>query len=371
MKPSICLFILSSLLNLLSAREARALDQIIHPYQSVRSEGMGGLTTTTGLYDQNFFGNPARVTANPESRFTFLELTPLDFTPPALSTASSILKGVQVQDAILQKEGQNLHERVQLIFPAYYHAAKEDRKWALAFAIITNTQIDSELRQSYQLDASIYEDVGLSFTFGHKFLKDDPLSVGVTGHLIYRMAITPDYSLLSYASGTPFSLNSFTGDGLMADFDLGATYKIISFSGFDLSVGAAMQNLLGGNYSNIPIHLLTGKTLPPAQARSVGTGVSLSKPNLWVLKDTVFALEFNDILNNGFGSIYRLIHVGAETHFRFLVARLGMSQGYFSAGVGIDTQVFNLDLATYGEEMGLNAGTLEDRRYAVTIGLHI
>ena len=54
-----------ALLGLALSPSAHALDQIIRPYQSVRSAGMGGVRITTGLYDENFFNNPARVTANP------------------------------------------------------------------------------------------------------------------------------------------------------------------------------------------------------------------------------------------------------------------------------------------------------------------
>src|SRR5437762_984942 len=53
-----------------SVSSAWALDEIIRPYQSARGSGMGGLRITTGLYDENFFGNPARVTENPKSKFT-------------------------------------------------------------------------------------------------------------------------------------------------------------------------------------------------------------------------------------------------------------------------------------------------------------
>jgi hypothetical protein len=54
-----------------------------------------------------------------------------------------------------------------------------------------------------------------------------------------------------------------------------------------------------------------------------------------------------------------------------LAFRLGLNQGYLSAGLGLDVHYFTLDLATYGEEMGLNAGSFQDRRYTFNFGLHI
>ena len=55
----------AAVFSLFGKSDAYALDQIIRSYQSARSSAMGSVVLTTGLYDENFFGNPARVTANP------------------------------------------------------------------------------------------------------------------------------------------------------------------------------------------------------------------------------------------------------------------------------------------------------------------
>ena len=72
-----------------------ALDNIIRPYQSARSSGMGGVKLTTGLYDENFFGNPARTSANPRFRFTFLDPM-FEVNGQALKTASTLAQGGDV-----------------------------------------------------------------------------------------------------------------------------------------------------------------------------------------------------------------------------------------------------------------------------------
>ena len=83
------------------------------------------------------------------------------------------------------------------------------------------------------------------------------------------------------------------------------------------------------------------------------------------------AFEITDVLNNRNGSIFKLFHLGGETHLKLLAFRAGLNQGYWTAGLGIDLRFLTLDFASYGEELGLNAGSLEDRRYTMTIGLHI
>lgn len=347
-----------------------ALDQIVRPYQSTRSAALGGLRITTGLYDENFFNNPARVTANPKSKLTVFDITPLEPNGAAIGTASTLLGGGNPITTIVNNTGSNIHNRFQLIFPAYYLAAIGERKTAFAFGLITSLQVDAALRKSYQADASGILDIGPALTLGHKYL-DDTLSVGLTGHLSYRLATDPNYGLLDYLTGTALTLSSSGGDGAMYDFDFGATYKFYKLGQFQLEVGAAVQNILGGTYSNLGIRILNSSTGLTLQPRSFGGGISATRSSWGVFRDTVFAIEVTDIGNNRGGGNFRLLHLGGETHWKSLIFRAGLNQGYMSGGIGLDFTYITVNLATYGEELGLNAGDLEDRRYAFNLGLHI
>jgi hypothetical protein len=348
-----------------------ALDQIIRPYQSVRSAGMGGVRITTGLYDENFFNNPARVTANPESKFTLIQLTPIETTSNTLKEVSTLTGGGDTLQKVSDTAGKNLHNRTQIILPAYYLAASGDRKFALAFAMIGSIQTDAMVRQSYQTSISALADIGPALTVGRKFFSDDSLSIGVTGHLTYRLAAAPNYGILDYVRGNKITAKSVGGEGSMFDFDLGSTYRIGKMASFDVTVGGAIQNILGGDYSNLSFRPLKLDYLPPRQPRSYGVGVSASRSEWGFLNNTTFAFEVTDVLNNQNGSLFRLIHLGGETHWKRLAFRAGVNQGYLCGGLGLDFHYVNLDVATYGEELGLNAGTFEDRRYTFNIGFHI
>ncbi|MEO5971283.1 MAG: hypothetical protein ABIQ95_15260 [Bdellovibrionia bacterium] len=348
-----------------------ALDQITRPYQSVRSFGMGGTRITTGLYDDNFFGNPARVMANPTSKFTFLDITPIDINTRAINLIGPITAaGSDALTTIANAAGSNLHERFQFVLPGYYLAATGDRKFALAFGLLTSFQMDVALRQSYRLNLGAVMDVGPAITAGYKFGVDDAISVGLTTHLSYRVTTDPNYNLTDYISGSAPSIANLAGDGSMIDFDLGATYRVGQLSTFDIVVAGAIQNILGGTYSNLSIKPLKFASGPINQPRSYGLGVTASRPSWGSFANTTFAIEASDVLNNRDGSFFRLIHLGAETSWGVLTARLGINQGYLTAGLGLDLRFFTLNLATYGEELGLNAGVFEDRRYAGNIGFH-
>lgn len=364
-RPGIIALLLCTGLN-----SAYALDGITRPYLSVRSTGMGGVRMTTGLYDENFFNNPARVTANPESKFTLVEvaaetnLATATFVPSLLSSSNPL-------STALGTLGVPLHARVQFVLPAYYLAPHGFRKYGLAFGITSSFQLDAIVRRNFEADVRAFEDIGLSVTYGRKLLAYDTLSVGITSHVIARGGINAALSLFDLLNGVAINLPSFVSVGSMIDFDLGATYRLFHFRRFDINVGAAVQNILGGAYNNLPVSIPQFSSSTTAQPRSFGGGVSLTREKFLIFKDSVLALEMTDIGNNGVGSIYKLTHLGGETNLGPLALRAGLNQGYWTAGIGFNLKYLTLDATSYGEELGLNAGDREDRRYAVNLGLHI
>src|SRR5690606_20233983 len=83
---------LAAAAGLLGVKTSQAADRIIRPFHSVRSLGMGGVFLTTGLYDENFFGNPARVTANPKWKVQIFDLA-VEANASTISSLSSLLSG--------------------------------------------------------------------------------------------------------------------------------------------------------------------------------------------------------------------------------------------------------------------------------------
>ena len=346
-------------------------NSILRPYQSVRSVGMGGVRMSTGLYEENFFNNPARVIANPESRFTLLSAMPLDVSR---STADILktLKSGKYLNAISDATGKNIYGRFQLVFPSYYFASNNERDWAIAFGFIASLQLDAALRKSYNLDVEGILDVGPAFTYGRKFLKNNDLALGVTAHLIGRFGTDPSYGLVDYLRGTQIAISNLEGSGAMIDFDLGGVYSLTQVLHFDVSLAAALQNIMGGSYSNIPLNVFQKKTSPPSQPRSLGLGVAGTRSSLGVLDKTTIAFEITDIGNNIHGSFYRLLHFGGELCFlRIFAIRGGVNQGYWTAGAGLNVSMLSIDVSTYSEELSLNAGGFEDRRYALNINISI
>jgi hypothetical protein len=358
---------------LVFVNSAFASNEIIRPYQSLRSAAMGGLKTTTGLYDENmWWGNPARSTANPKFRFQFPDPM-LEINPNSLSTMNSLL-GASGSDAAISgmtgSAGKNNHARVQMTFPSVYFAPSEGNKLAFGLGIMVSLQTNLGLQQNYSITAPTYLDAGLNFNIARKFLDEDALSVGLNVHTMYRFASNSIYSLADMIRGTSINPFESAGMGGSIDFDIGGTYDLPLILGdFKFMAAGSVNNVLGGNYDKFTP---SGRVPAPSQFRTFNIGVSAKTPTLWAFTDAVFALEFNDIgPMNMNGSIFRMIHIGTEMKWKTLRPRLGFYQGYIAAGFGVDLGFFQVDVATYGEEMTFNAGGHEDRRFGLRLSFQI
>ncbi|MDR3606778.1 MAG: hypothetical protein P4M08_05270 [Oligoflexia bacterium] len=358
---------------------AFALDDIIKPYESVRSSGMGGVTLTTGLYDENYFGNPARVTANPTWRVTILD--PMVETNSHVSNSvRAVNGGSNIYNALGGDAGDDNHFRLQTTMPSVYIPTGHGR-WAFALGFITSSQVDVDLRRSFNIEPTGIVDVGPALTVGRTFMEENDLSVGITARATYRLSTNTAFSFVDLINGQSISPRATGGQGGMADFDLGTTYTFRHFhpGGVDLSVAGAVENVMGGNFNNLKLRFLkdshdnpTPANRPLPEPRRGGFGFSAQKASMGFLHNTSLALEFQDIGNNTNGSVYRTVHIGGETHFfSIFVLRGGVNQGYLTGGFGLDLRILTIDVSTYGEELSLNPGQLEDRRYALRVALQL
>lgn len=348
-----------------SVLSAAASEQILRPYISPRGAGMGGLKLTTGLYEENFFGNPARASFNSKTRVQLPDPM-VETTLPTLTNLSTLLSSPGLS-SLANSVGSNIHARFQLTFPGVYFSAGRTN---IAFAVLTAAQVDFLVERAYQFTPSLLVDVGPALTVAHKFGTDERLTLGATVHFRYRMTSTEPYTFAqAIQAATPFTRR---GEGAMVDFDLGATYRPDwKPFGWQFLLSGVMSNGLGGSYSMIPLRLFGSTTDPTPQGRTFGFGLGLRSESLWIFEKPVFGLEFQNLQLPAVGSFFRTIHLGTEQRWRSLAFRLGFYQGYFSAGLGLNLGGFVLDLATYGEEQALNTGGLESRNFAVRFNLRI
>jgi len=368
-KNLLSILILAALVSL--SAEARTYSNIIRPYTSARATAMGGVLYSTGEYDENFFGNPARTSDNRTWRLDILDIL-VEVNSGAIQNFNSYTKSGDKVANVASTAGTNNHVRFQTVIPAFYTPHFFDRRNAFAVGLVTSTQADIGLRKNMSIEPNAFTDIGPALTFSRKFMHDESIAIGVTAHYVYRVATRGDFSTIDYIKGNNFkSTSNVAGEGADADADLGMTHKIHwAPKGWHFQDAFTINNVKGGQYKQ-KLDLLKGdQPPPPSQPRTFNTGLAARKPGFLGFSTSTFAFEVQDIGNNEGGSLFRLLHLGGEFGIGdWVYLRAGINQGYLAGGIGLDFSVLKLDLSTYGEEMSLNAGGQEDRRYALRIGI--
>jgi hypothetical protein len=360
-----------SLLSTALSASALAYKPIIRDFHSVAAAGMGDVRYSTGTFEQNFFANPARSTENGSN---LLQLPKLSFETSSgtIGSISSLIKsgnGLQTfQDAV----GEPLSARAQLVFPAFYKNHFLTDNWSMGLGAFLSAQTIPVLSQSGSIDPNTLMSAGPVFNLSRRLLEENRLSVGMNVRAEVRASSASQFSVQDFLTGTNLSSKLTGGSGFGMDMDLGASFRPHWTLGhFQYEVDVAVNNLLGGKYTNIGKPVASWSSDPFATKTSFNFGLSARKEQVGFLNSLLLAIETTDIGNNTNGSFYRTLHMGAEADWKVFRFRTGLNQGYITGGFGIDLLFLSLNLATYGEEMGLIPGTLEDRRYALELGFQI
>lgn len=110
---------------------------------------MGGTFVTTGMWDDNFYGNPARIAHNPWFKLRLIDVPMVETTIPTIAAVPAILSGISNPlAAIGAQAGSPLQMRIQTAFPSVFIPARNGRIWALHFGITSSTEISGILRES-------------------------------------------------------------------------------------------------------------------------------------------------------------------------------------------------------------------------------
>jgi hypothetical protein len=148
-----------------------------------------------------------------------------------------------------------------------------------------------------------------------------------------------------------------TGTSIAADLGVIYTTDAVPLSNLNLALTA----------QNIP-KMDFGEAVDTKTQFNMGAALSQKFMNITFTE----ALDYYDITDNagGDGSKLKKLHMGVEMALpAILSVRAGLNQGYFTGGATVSFKIIKLDVATYGEEIGVFGGQKEDRRYVVQISM--
>ncbi|HOX33449.1 MAG TPA: hypothetical protein PLB91_14055 [Spirochaetales bacterium] len=338
--------------------------------ESARSLARGGYHAASGGDLEALFSNPAGLATAPRQ----IEFAKLGFrlSGPVFDIANAMQSGDDLMTSVtdvLAKHDYRINAGLDLAGPLYFAYSGE----GLAFGLFSRTKAGLNASSISTVGLSVREDLLLAGAYafrldlggGHAL----DLGFGAKGFVRGEMAITESLvsiqdilgDLGSLYSDTPFFLT--TGVGV----DLGLRWSWESLAA-GLVCRDAFSPAVLTEYASA-----SGFFSDPSAAK-VESGYALVDPDLAVgfswhpalgrlaryVDDFILFLDYADILGL-FEPIPRNavlnLRLGAEARvLDILSLRLGMNEALLAAGVGLDLSVVQVEMAVFGEELGLDPG---------------
>ena len=358
---------------------SEALDFTIQqPFVSQRALGMGN--AFVGIADDYaaMFYNPAGLARLTESE-TNLEIRGM-IDSGVLSFKSDIEKAADKNTSvadlnqILQSNyGKHYSARIPTVGAYYAH-----KNWGLAF-IPADLSLELGVHQALgpTLAAVATQDSTLAFSYGWDayWFKHDRISFGITAKAMYREYYNRQFSALDLATDSNLLRVQDAKEGFTADGDIGVMYTpdVGKHAWMGPNFGFAVRNVADYGFTS-NFHLVDPKTTgePARLQRRFDAGVGLGLPDWWVWHSR-FAFDVRDMGHDNW-TWSKGLHAGVEFNWKVRSWfqggwRAGLNEGYWTAGFTGRFAIFQLDLVSYGEEVGTSDQPLENRRYMAKCSL--
>lgn len=358
-------------------------DFTIHePGLSTRAMGMGD-AFVAAVDDYNaIFYNPAGL-ARIEHPMVNLELVHAGVDsklPKFIDDIDKISKtnDVQQMTAYLESQYGNHYSARLGLLNAYWARPK----WAIAF-IPVDLALELRVAQSVgpQVQLVARQDTTLAYGRGWNIeTGSGKLSVGATIKSVYRGYLNKSINAVELAFDSNLLKAEDATEGLTFDADLGTLYTVeppkrgfFSFLNYmKPTFGLTVRNVADYGFTT-NFHVIDRNSKAPDHLqRRVDVGSLFELPDWWIWK-TRFAADMRDMGHENW-TFGKGTHLGAE--FLWKVKswfqggwRVGINQGYFTAGFNGDFAAFRLDLVTYAQEVGTSNDPKAARIYMAKMSL--
>lgn len=365
--------------------------RIHHHYQSPRALGMGDAFVAIANDYSGIMYNPAALARREDGQMNFS--MDFAFAPTFFEFISDAAKAGEDADAaatdadrfdvynefLSKYYGKNFQFRMGL-FEAFWAR----KNWGVAFIPMDLTleyKIHNQAAPSLNLRA--YADTSVVYAHAKTFENILPGSLqgGASVKFVNRGYINKQVNAFDMVSGAEVFSSTDFREGYTIDFDLGALYtpEISEDSFFKMliplkpTLGLVLRNLIETGFGqSLGFFGNEGGTKPEKLYRVLDVGAKLDFPELWVFGGRM-ALDIRDIGHPAF-NLRKGLHLGAEFDWTMQSwwkgsYRLGLNQGYLTAGISALFAVFNLDLLTYGEDVGTLKSPKENRVWMAKFNL--
>lgn len=251
--------------------------------------------------------------------------------------------------------------------------------WGIGF-IPADLSIELTPNQPVSISSTMYLDTTLALGYADTFkdIENAKVAWGITGKVINRGYFSKSVDAIELAADSNVIKTSDLKEGYFIDADIGFLYKPhipdddSLFSWFRLArptFGAVIKNVVDAD-SVGSLKLFnkeaSADSKPAKLTRVIDIGTRWEYPSMWIFGGRG-TLDIKNILHPAFN-----LHKGLNLGFEFDWAvtnwwkgsyRVGLGQGYLSAGFSAMFTWFNLDIVTYGEDVGTYNTPKENRLF--------
>ena len=361
-------------------------DFTIHQnYLSVRALGMGNSYTALADDYNTLFYNPAGLSR--------LEQSEVNLGFGALVDPKAIKLEKDITNASNGPDATKAQDMVNLISSNYgnHYSARAPMlggfwvkpKWGVAF-IPADLNIELEIHDLGVAAVNVVATQDSTLAYGrgwdvHWFDKSD-VSIGVTGKAVYRAAYINSILAADLALNNNLLRVEDAQEGLTFDADVGMLIspskgRELGFWGHLIhpTWGLVAHNIVDYGFTS-NLHLLNSNTsgAPPKLGRVFDVGAKWDLPDWWIWRVHAMA-DLHDMGHENW-TFKKGSHIGAEFNWKIRSWwqggwRVGVNQGYFTAGFTGRLALFNLDVAYYSEEVGSSDSPKADNRYVAKASL--
>lgn len=360
-----------------SDTEVNVIDQL---YSNMRSRGMGGAITASADDYAAIFFNPAMLTQYKDDDHRTNMAIGMAYSPDVMTFLDDLgtATGKEPDAVRLQAIADLLQEYDGQVFYAnpFLHGIWAKQNHSFAFLPL-NVQFDmspyydsgdplngSGLRMNGRVD------MVLAYGYAKQIKKN--FSVGLTTKLVNRLQLNLNMTP-NDLTDTDFADNQNAGEGATIDFDLGMYYKPENPWGkIDPAFSFVVRNLIDSGFT-MQFGLLGDQNSKPDKLqRRFDIGSEFKIPKFWVFQPRV-TFDIRDIGHTEW-TAKKGSHLGFELDWSYSslldgAYRIGLNQGFFSAGIQLQFTWFRLDIATWGESSGTGDNEVESRSTAFTMSL--
>lgn len=329
-------------------------------YNGIRQMGMGGAVIAVVNDETSLLSNPAGLG---KLRDFFVTLA-----DPEIEIGSSnqgIMgtdqqKSFSIQDVLDATNepgniGKRVHAKAQ-IFPSFVVPN-------FGLGVLGKWEMDAEVQEANTANFEVRYNNDYAIVTGFNFrIWDGRIKLGVNMRAVNRATLNTTLS----ASSTGLEAKEIVNEGIGIASDIGlifsAPWKMIpTLAVVVRDVGNTKYTLRDGIYSNAD-----ETRRPETTQQSIDVAVALF-PILANKTRLTWTAEYRGVttVSDEDDSMKR-IHTGLEVNYRdALFLRAGMNQRYWTAGFELSMGSYQLQAASYGEEIGTATVNREDRRYSL------